>query len=310
MHSARMAEPGRAARPAGTAMTHAAGSRSAEVASLLRSRRDRLQPGDVGLPAGTRRRTRGLRREEVAQLASISTTYYTFLEQGRDIRPSRQILDAVADALRLTGAERGYLHELVHGSSSAAAPGPVAADGGAEKLPAAVADLVDRLDPDPTYMSGRCWDVLAANRAARLLWADWPALPPPERNIVWWTFMHPAARSVLVDWAAEASAQLARFRAAAARHPGDPQFAALIDALHAGSPEVRAWWPRHDVAPLSSGTKRIRHPALGEVRFQHVVLQLADDPEQKIVTFAAGSEQRAALARLVASAGEAAAEPA
>jgi transcriptional regulator with XRE-family HTH domain len=288
------------------AMTHAAGGRSAEVASLLRSRRDRLQPGDVGLPAGARRRTRGLRREEVAQLASISTTYYTFLEQGRDIRPSRQILDAVADALRLTGAERGYLHELVHGSS--AVPGPAAPDGGAEKLPAAVADLVDRLDPDPTYVSGRCWDVLAANRAARLLWADWPALPPPERNIVWWTFMHPAARSVLVDWAAEASAQLARFRAAAARHPGDPQFAALIDRLHAGSPEVRAWWPRHDVAPLSSGTKRIRHPALGEVTFQHVVLQLADDPEQKIVTFAASGEERAALVRLVASAAETATE--
>ena len=294
-------------------MTPAAGhrptaSRSAEVASLLRSRRDRLQPGEVGLPAGTRRRTRGLRREEVAQLASISTTYYTFLEQGRDIRPSRQILDAVADALRLTGPERGYLHELVHGPTSAV-PGPTAPDGGgAEKLPAAVADLVDRLDPDPTYVSGRCWDVLAANRAARLLWADWPALPPAERNIVWWTFMHPAARSVLVDWESEASAQLARFRTAAARHPGDPQFAALTEALHAASPEVRAWWPRHDVAPLSSGTKRIRHPALGEVTFQHVVLQLADDPEQKIVTFAAHGEQRAALARLVTQAAEAAGE--
>ena len=280
-----------------------AGARSGEVASLLRSRRERLQPGDVGLPAGSRRRTRGLRREEVAQLASISTTYYTFLEQGRDIRPSGQILDALADALRLTDAERGYLHELVHGTPAFLSGGPTAGSA-AEKLPAAVADLVDRLDPDPTYVSGRCWDVLAANRAARLLWADWPSLPAPERNIVWWTFMHPAARSVLVDWEAEASAQLARFRAAAARHPGDPQFAALIDRLHAGSPEVRAWWPRHDVAPLSSGTKRIRHPDLGEVTFQHVVLQLADDPEQKIVTFAARAEQRAALARLVSSRGE------
>lgn len=293
MDSARIAPvsapPGRSGAPPG---------RSGEVAGLLRSRRERLQPGDVGLPAGPRRRTRGLRREEVAQLASISTTYYTFLEQGRDIRPSRQILDAVADALRLSEPERGYLHELVHGSP-AFLVSPAAAGGGPEKLPAAVADLIDRLDPDPAYVSGRCWDVLAANRAARLLWADWPALPPPERNIVWWTFMHPAARSVLVDWEAEASAQLARFRAAAARHPGDPHFAALIERLQAGSAEVRAWWPRHDVAPLSSGTKRIRHPALGEVTFQHVVLQLADDPEQKIVTFAAPARQRAALARLV-----------
>src|ERR1700729_3062012 len=110
-------------------------SGSAELASLLRSRRERLQPADVGLPAGVRRRTRGLRREEVAQLASVSTTYYTFLEQGRDIRPSRQILDALAGALRLTEAERDYLHELATGPPPAA---PVA-----EKLPAAVADLVD-----------------------------------------------------------------------------------------------------------------------------------------------------------------------
>jgi transcriptional regulator with XRE-family HTH domain len=266
-------------------------SGSAELAGLLRSRRERLQPADVGLPAGVRRRTRGLRREEVALLASVSTTYYTFLEQGRDIRPSRQILDALAGALRLTEAEREYVHELVHG-----APSPALT---AEKLPAAVADLVDRLDPHPTYVSGRRWDVLAANRAARELWADWPSRPAAERNIVWWTFMDPRARSVLIEWESEASAQLARFRTAAARHPDDPGFAELIERLHAGSPEVRAWWPRHDVAPLSSGTKRIRHPVLGDLTFQHVVLQLADDPEQKVVTFAASATDQARIARLL-----------
>ena len=264
---------------------------SAELASLLRSRRERLQPADVGLPAGVRRRTRGLRREEVAQLASVSTTYYTFLEQGRDIRPSRQILDALAGALRLTDAERDYLHELAAG-----APAPPLA---AEKLPAAVADLVDRLDPHPTYVSGRRWDILAANRAARELWADWPSLPPAERNIVWWTFMNPRARSVLIEWESEASAQLARFRTAAARHPGDPGFAELIQRLQAGSPEVRAWWPRHNVAPLSSGSKRIRHPVLGDLTFQHVVLQLADDPEQKVVTFSASAADQARIAGLL-----------
>jgi transcriptional regulator with XRE-family HTH domain len=268
---------------------------SPEVASLLRSRRERLQPSDVGLPAGVRRRTSGLRREEVAQLASISTTYYTFLEQGRDVRPSRQILDALADALRLSGAERSYLHDLVHGGPQR----PGTSSAATEKLPAAVADLVHRLDPHPTYVTGRCWDVLAANRAARELWIDWPSLPPARRNMLWWTFMEPGARSVLIDWEAEASAQLARFRTAASRHPGDPDFAALIARLHAGSAEVRAWWPRHDVAPLSSGSKRIRHPVLGELTFQHVVLQLADDPEQKVVTFTAGEQDQAAIARLL-----------
>lgn len=283
--------------PAGRAQevaVDAPAGRALEVADLLRSRRARLQPADVGLPAHGRRRTPGLRREEVAQLADISVTYYTFLEQGRDMRPSRQVLDALARALRLDAGERAHLHELVHAVPAAPARGAI------ETLPSAVADLVDRLDPQPTYVTGRSWDVLHANRAARTLWADWPALPPAERNMLWWTFMDPGARTVLVEWEAEASAQLARFRAAAARHPDDPEFLSLIERLHVGSPEVRAWWPRHDVAPLSSGTKRIHHPALGDLMFQHVVLQLADDPEQKLVTFAAGEHDQARLAQLLA----------
>ena len=269
---------------------------SQEVADLLRSRRARLQPADVGLPAGPRRRTQGLRREEVAQLAGISTTYYTFLEQGRDVHPSRQVLDALARALRLDAAERVHLHELVHGVAAAATRGTP------ETLAPAVAALVDRLDPHPTYVTGRSWDVLASNRAARALWTDWPALPPGRRNMLWWTFTDPAARTVLVDWEAEASAQLARFRAAAARQPGHPEFLSLIGRLLTASPEVSAWWPRHDVAPLSSGRKRIHHPVLGDLHFEHVVLQLADDPEQKLVTFTAEEQDQARLAAMIASA--------
>lgn len=265
-----------------------------EVADLLRSRRARLQPADVGLPAGARRRTPGLRREEVAQLADISVTYYTFLEQGRDLHPSAQVLDALSRALCLGPAERSHLHELVN-------PRPAMAACAAEILAPSVTDLVDYQDPHPTYVTGRSWDVLAANRAARALWADWPALPPDQRNVLWWTFTDPAARTVLVDWQAEASAQLARFRAAADRHPDDPAFGSLISRLQAASPEVRAWWPRHDVAPLSSGTKRIHHPALGVLEFRHVVLQLADSPEQKLVTFTAGHRDRARLEQLLAT---------
>jgi hypothetical protein len=132
--------------------------------------------------------------------------------------------------------------------------------GARETLAPAVAALVDRLDPCPTYVTGRRWDVLAANRAARALWIDCPALAADERNMVSWTFTHPAARTVLVDWETEASALLARFRTAAARHPDEPGFAGLIARLHAASPEVRAWRPRHEVSPLSSGIKRLRHP--------------------------------------------------
>lgn len=276
-----------------TATDPATAVRAHALGDLLRSRRERLQPADVGLPAGARRRTRGLRREEVALLAAISPTYYAFLEQGRDVRPSRGVLDALAGALRLGAAERAHLHELVHG-----APPADATDTG-ETLAAAVADLVHRLDPQPTYVTGCRFDVLAANRAARALWTDWPALPPAARNMLWWTFTDPGARTTFVEWEREAIALLARYRSAADRHPDDPSFRELTERLHAASPEVRAWWPRHDIAALGSGTKRLRHPVLGELELRHVVLQVADDPEQKLVTFAAGDRDRARIVELL-----------
>jgi transcriptional regulator with XRE-family HTH domain len=152
--------------------------RSGELGDLLRSRRERLQPADVGLPPGSRRRTRGLRREEVAALAAISPTYYTFLEQGRELHPSRQVLDALAAALRLDAAERAHLHQLAHGTPPAPVPPPV------ETLAAGLAEMVIRLDPCPAYVTGRRWDVLAANRAACALWTDWSALSAAECNMV------------------------------------------------------------------------------------------------------------------------------
>jgi transcriptional regulator with XRE-family HTH domain len=240
-----------------------------ELAALLRSRRERLQPADVGLPPGSRRRTAGLRREEVALLAAISPTYYTFLEQGRDVRPSRQVLDALAGALRLSPTERAYLHELAGGEAVNAAP-EILADG--------VAELVQRLDPAPTYVTGRRFDVLAANPAARELFADWP----PGTNLLRWMLCSAEAREVYGEWEREASAQLGRFRAAAARHPDDAGFAELVEELLRDSAEMRAWWPRVDVAPLGGGEKRLRGR-----RYRHVVLQVAEDPEQKLVTFAA-----------------------
>jgi transcriptional regulator with XRE-family HTH domain len=270
-------------------------ARARELGDLLRARRDALQPADVGLPDGApRRRTRGLRREEVAQLAAISPTYYAFLEQGRDVRPSRQVLDALAGALRLDAAERAHLHALVHDAD------PVADAGAPERLDDEVVALVDRLDPHPAYVTGRRWDVLAANRAARLLWTDWPALAPGERNMVWFMLCDPRARAVFVDWEAEASAQLARFRAAASRHADDPAFAELIARLHEASPEMRAWWPRHAIAPLGGGRKRLRHEQLGELELRHTVLNVADAPEQKLVAFRAAPRDAARIAALAA----------
>jgi transcriptional regulator with XRE-family HTH domain len=275
-----------------TALDGSPGSRARELGDLLRSRRDRLHPSDVGLPAGSRRRARGLRREEVAQLAAISPTYYAVLERGRDVQPSPQVLDALARALLLTPAERAHLHELADRDA-------LPADTTPEVLSPGVAELVDRLDPDPAYVSGRSWNVLAANRAARELWTDWPALAPADRNMLWWTFTSSRAREVFVEWEAEARALLGRFRAAAARHQGDPEFDQLIERLHAASPDVRDWWAAHDVAPLTSGVKRLRHAELGELRLRHVVLLVADDPEQKLVTFIARGDDRRRIAELI-----------
>lgn len=267
----------------------------AGLAELLRTRRDRLTPADVGLPAGSRRRTAGLRREEVAQLAGVSATYYTFLEQGRDVRPSRQVVAALAGALRLSPAERAHLFQL--------AGIPLAADDQdlVETVDPVVGTLVCRLDPFPAYVKGGRWDVLAANRAARALFTDWAALAPGDRNKVWWMFTDPAARKVYVEWEQEASDLLGRFRAAAARRPDDPAFTTLIERLHQASPEVRDWWPRYEVRPVGSGTKRLHHPALGDVAFQHTVLQVADHPEQMLVYFTTSEVPADKLAALAAS---------
>jgi transcriptional regulator with XRE-family HTH domain len=249
------------------------------LGQLLRSRRERLAPGDVGLPLGRRRRTAGLRREEVAMLANLSTTYYTFLEQGRPVRPSDQVLDALASALRMSAAERRYLHVLAHGPPDPD-PGPVA-PAPPEHLDPAVAGLVQRLEPFPTLVKGRRWDMLAANPAARELFAGWGA----SGNLVRWMFTTDQAREVYLEWEPEARAMLGRFRLAAARHPDDPDFLALIAELQRDSEHVRDWWPRHDVTAIGSGSKKLRHPRLGPVDYSHVVLQVADHPDQTLITY-------------------------
>jgi transcriptional regulator with XRE-family HTH domain len=270
---------------------------SAQMGKLLRARREGLKPGDLGLPTGRRRRTPGLRREEVAHLASVSTTYYALLEQGRARHPSHQVIEALADALGLVPSERTYLHALAVGETAA----PPASEA-RETLAEGVAELVARLDPHPTYVTGRRWDVLSSNRAARVPWTDWPALPDGDRNLLLWMFTAPKARQVFVEWEKEAAAQLGRFRAAAARHLTDPTFAELVDRLQATGPEARSLWKRHDIVPLGGGRKRLRHPELGEIILHHVVLQVAEDPEHKLVTFAPLPTDEPRIAELISRA--------
>jgi transcriptional regulator with XRE-family HTH domain len=279
---------------AGATTGRAGRSGSAELADFLRSRRESLSPEDVGLRPGQRRRTRGLRREEVAQLASISATYYTYLEQARELRPSRQVLDSLALALQLDAGERTHLHELVHRT-------PPPADGiDATSRPApGLCALVDRLDPFPTYVKDHRWDVLAANRAARALFADWAPEAGEQRNMLSWMLLNPAARDVYPEWEREAAAMVARFRMAAARRPSDPATSALIDRLRAGATEFGPWWESHRVSMQGGGRKRLAHPSIGEVAFEYVVLRVAEDLDQSLVTFSPPDGVSVALDDLV-----------
>ena len=247
------------------------------VGDILRSRRERLRPSDVGIPAGLRRRTPGLRREEVALLAGVTVTYYTYIEQGRQMHPSKQVLDALARALLMNDAEREHLNALAD-RDGATAPAQ-------EQLSPGVEEMVQRLDPHPTYVLGCALDVLASNRAANALFTEWSAKPAHERNLLMFLFTDPHAREVYLDWEHEAYAALARFRAAMARHQDDERFDHLAEQLHARSAEVRAWWPRHEVAATTSAVTRLRHPALGDVALRGIVLGSPTCVHQRLVTF-------------------------
>jgi transcriptional regulator with XRE-family HTH domain len=223
-----------------------------------------------------------LRREEVARLANVSNTYYTFLEQGRATRPSPEVLDALAQALRLDALDRRHLHDLALDTGREVDQEP-------ETLDDAVAALVERLHPDPTYVKGRSWDILAANRAARVLFEGWGAAEGRAPNMLRWMFTDPAARRIYLDWEGEARAMLARFHAAVVARPHEPTTSALIDEVREGSPLARRWWDDHDVAPIASGTKALRHATLGVFRLRHAVLHVGGQPDQHLVTFTATS---------------------
>jgi transcriptional regulator with XRE-family HTH domain len=253
--------------------------RRAELADFLRRRRAALQPEDVGLPSGGRRRTPGLRREELAQLAGVGTTWYTWLEQGRDVRASLDVFEAIARALRLTPAERTHLILLGRGED----PPPCAPP--AERVSATLRRLIGNLGPNPAFVLGRRWDYLAWNEAATALFGDLASLPRSARNHVWLTFMDPARREMFTDWEKSSRLLVAKFRADSARHLGDPAFDELVDALRRSSPDFCRAWKRHEVAGGGEGRKEVRHPVAGLLAFEHAVLNPVAAPDQRLILY-------------------------
>jgi transcriptional regulator with XRE-family HTH domain len=277
--------------------------RRAELADFLRKRRASLQPEVVGLPNGGRRRTPGLRREEVAQLAGVGTTWYTWLEQGRDVRASLEVLDAVARGLRLTPAERIHLIQLGRGEEAPACPGP------AERVSPTVRRLVENLGANPAYLLGRRWDYLAWNRAACVLLGDIGKLPRGARNHIWQTFMDPTRRELFSDWEKSSRLLVAKLRADSAQHLGDPAFEQLIESLRSSSPEFCKAWKRHEVARGGEGRKAVQHPTAGLLVFEHAVFCPHEAPEQRMVLYSPTEEHdtRAKFQRLLEGVPDAAA---
>jgi transcriptional regulator with XRE-family HTH domain len=252
-----------------------------ELARFLRTRRERLTPAQVGLPAGARRRAVGLRREEVAVLAGLSPTWYTYLEQARDIHPSAQVLDSLARVLGLTEDERRYLHRLAHGHAGRPRPlaGEVTAEQLVRQLVATVAD-----SPYPVYAVNTYGELIAWNAAATVYYTDFAKLPPEHRNMIRWLLTAPEARERLADWDRDARDIVARWRAMTATLGDDPRLQAMVAELRERSPEFGRWWDSHDVREHRSRLRTFRHPELGELVMRLVVVR-APEFEPWIVAY-------------------------
>jgi len=267
--------------------------RRAELADFLRTRRAAIRPEDVGLATGAgRRRTPGLRREEVAQRSGVGLSWYTWLEQGRDVTPSDQVLTALSRALLLSDSQTEHLFVL----AGVAPPAPAS-----EPLDDDTSALVEGLLPHAAFVLGPRFDVLAHNRAAALIMSDLVSAPASRRNLLMWVFANDdwnlSESSAASGWEATARANLLDFRAEYARHPGDPSFAALVETLSASSATFRAWWGEHDVQVMEPSSKLIPHRTLGPLNLLSVQTRPAHAPWLRLrIVVPADDRTRAAIA--------------
>ncbi|QBK03630.1 transcriptional regulator [Hylemonella gracilis] len=252
------------------------------LGNYLRNRRTRLDPAAFGF-AGQRRRTPGLRREEVAQLAHISQTWYTCLEQGRGGPPSGEALDRIARALMLTEGEREHLFLLGLGRTPTRPQLPDAAQ--ADAVSPRLQRLLDALPWSPAYIKTLTWDLVAWNRAADRVFG-YGALPPGQRSILRRIFLDPATRAKQVDWDSVARYVVAAFRADAARATwAAAEVQALVDELAQGSPDFAALWQAHDVHAQGGGTKRLRHPQAGTLALEYSSFAVEGRPDLGLMVF-------------------------
>lgn len=251
------------------------GDHRKELAEFLRARREATRPETVGLPVGRGRRTPGLRREEVAMLAGVSVTWYTWLEQGRRINASHDVLHAIGRALRLDDAGLDHLIALTD-------PGTASIEAPAE-APSALLRLIDSMMPAPAYVLGPHWEFVAWNTAQQRLYPRIVELDPPRRNLLWVLYCDRATRSLIVDWDIHARQALAEFRSATSAVRHDDAMNELIDVLTAESPEFTEWWPEHDVSGFETRLRRFQHPVAGRLTFEYQQLTPVEWPNLRVV---------------------------
>jgi transcriptional regulator with XRE-family HTH domain len=266
-----------------------------ELADFLRRTRGSVDPWRAGLPPDGRvRRVPGLRREEVAFLAGVSTDYYTRLEQGRRITPSSSVLDAIARALSLDETGRAHLGHLVDSSTTRRAR---AAPTAVQRVRPGLYQLLEGLHSNPAMILGRRTDVLASNHLARALLTDFERLRPSERNYARWVFLTAEARNLFLNWDVQARAVVENLRLDFGNYPEDRAAQDLVADLKAQSPEFSQWWNEHRVYQRTYGTKHFRHPIVGDLTVDYETLTLPGDPDQAlfIYTTEPGSASREAL---------------
>lgn len=266
----------------------------AALGDFLRTRRAQISPAGEG---GPRRRVPGLRREEVAVIAGVSTDYYTRLEQGRHRRPSESVLHALAGALELDELETRHLFDLAR---SLTAPSRRSAPSAAQAVRPSLHQLLDSFTAHPAFVRGRRTEVLAMNPLAAFLLADLPARPQGQRSLIRWAFLDPEAHSRYVDWEKIASSMVGTLRLDAGKHPHDPLLAQLVGDLSVHSEQFRMWWADHRVVERRDGVKRLDHPLVGRLDIGYEALDVtgAEDQTLFIYTTQPGSESEAKLRTL------------
>lgn len=262
-------------------------SRRQELGEFLQAVRGRCAPAAFGFPEGSRRRTQGLRREEVAQLAGISATWYTWIEQGRDVNVSPDALDRLASALKMSRSERAYLFEM------AGRRDPHGVEKEEDSVPDALTQALTHI-AIPAYIMGRYWDLLAWNRPAAELFSGWLDRPrrkgdaPP--NLLRFVFQMPESRQFVVNWEVRARRLVAEFRADCRSRLDDPALQRLVAELSQASPEFAQFWKQHDVLERQGGERAFDHPAQGRIAFQQVTLHPVEQEHLKLVLLAPVAE--------------------